>query len=84
MMDELERNRKILQLARLRDLAEKAYDDMYEEHSFSGAGACYSDAKEFFYDAIRLAEELGLAEEAAALTKRLEHIKAVYRSQFSQ
>jgi len=83
MSSELERNQKILQLARLRDLGEKAYDDMYEEHSFSGAGACYSDAKEYYYDAIRLAEELGLAEEAAAMTKRLEHIKAVYRSQFT-
>ncbi len=83
MSDEFERNQKILQLAHLRDLAEKAYDDMYEQHSFSGSGACYSDAKEFYYDAIQLAEELGLAEESAAMTKRLEHIKGVFRSQFS-
>jgi hypothetical protein len=57
---------------------------MYEAHSFGSAGVCYSDAKEFFHDAIGLAKELGLADEAASLEKRLEHIKAVFRKQFVQ
>jgi hypothetical protein len=56
---------------------------MYEAHSSSSATACYSDAKECFYDAIGLANRLGLSDEAAALSLRLDHIKAVFRSQFA-
>jgi hypothetical protein len=62
---------------------ERAYSDMYDAHSSSAARACYSDAKEFFYEAIKLAEELGAPDEAEALRKRLEHIKAVFRHQFA-
>jgi hypothetical protein len=47
------------------------------------ANGCYRDAKEFFYDAIALTDELGLADDLDSLRKRLEHIQAVYRSQFS-
>jgi hypothetical protein len=79
--DELHQT-KLDSLARCKELAEKAYDDMYEAHSPSGATGCYSDAKEAYYDAIRLARELGLTDEVEALSKRLEHIKAVFRSQF--
>jgi hypothetical protein len=81
----LAENRKaqLAQLERLKALGEKAYDDMYEAHSPSGATACYSDAKECFYDAIGLANSLGLKDEAEALSKRLAHIKAVFRSQFT-
>jgi len=71
------------QLAHLKALGEKAYDDMYEAHSFRDANVCYSDAKEGFYGAIGLAEELGHQDEADALRKRLEHIKEVFRSQFA-
>jgi hypothetical protein len=60
-------------------MGEAAYDQMYDA---SSPTACYSDAKEAFYDAIRAARELGLETEAAALEARLEHIKAVFRSQF--
>ena len=74
-------------LGRLRELkagGEQAYDDMYEKaHSPSDAAMYYSDAKEFFYSAIEVARELGLAEEVEALEKRLAHIKAVFRSQFT-
>ena len=56
---------------------------MYEAHSSSGATACYSDAKECYYDAIGLARRLEMMDEVAALEKRLEHIKAVFRSQFA-
>lgn len=84
MADDGERQELLAQLERVKALGEKAYDDMYEEHSSSGATACYSDAKECFYDAISLANKLGLKDEAEALAKRLEHIKAVFRSQFSQ
>ena len=71
-------------LARLVALGEKAYDQMYEVHDQSSATACYCDAKEAYYDAIGLARRLGLSDEVEKLEKRLEHIKAVYRSQFWQ
>ncbi|HXO38427.1 MAG TPA: hypothetical protein VN872_07305 [Candidatus Acidoferrum sp.] len=68
-------------LRKLKALGEKYYDQMYE--SGRGANRCYSSAKDAFYDAISLASELGMKEEEEALSKRLEHIKAVFRSQFS-
>ena len=68
-------------LRQLHALGEKYYDQMYE--SRHGANGCYSSAKDAFYDAIGLANELGMKEEAQTLSKRLEHIKAVFRSQFT-
>lgn len=75
--EELNRGR----LRQLTALGEKYYDQMYE--SGRGARHCYSNAKDAFYDAIGLANELGMKEEAEALSKRLDHIKAVFRSQFT-
>jgi len=63
--------------------AEAAYDAMYEAHSSSGASACYSDAKEFFREAIIVARRLGDEEEADRILVRLAHVKAVFRSQFT-
>jgi hypothetical protein len=83
-MTEEERQAKLASLARCKQFSEKAYDDMYEAHSDSGSSGCYSDTKDYFYAAIWHTEELGLPEEAAALRKRLEHVKAVFRSQFVQ
>jgi hypothetical protein len=83
MADDQERQQQLAQLEHLKKLGEKAYDDMYEAHSSRGATACYSDAKECYYDAIGLARRMGLEEETAALEKRLAHIKAVFRSQFA-
>jgi hypothetical protein len=62
--------------------AEDAYTRMYDA-GFRGAAVCYSDAKEFLYDAIGLARRLGKLEEADRLLCRLAHIKAVFRSQFT-
>jgi hypothetical protein len=67
-------------VAALEALAEKAYDEMYETRFPVG---CYSDLKEYFRSAIDLARETGLLDEAERLTKRLEHCKQVYRSQFT-
>ena len=79
-----ERENKLRQLTICKLAGEQAYDDLYEKaHSSSAATAYYSDAKESFYTAIRLAGELGLEQEVEELEKRLEHIKQVFRSQFS-
>ena len=83
MTDETERKAQLEQPERLKAMGEKAYDEMYEAHSSSGATACYSDAKEAYYDAIGLARRLRLDEEVKALEERLAHIKAVFRSQFT-
>jgi len=83
MAEDPEREAKLKQLGHLKTMGEKAYDDLYEAHTSSDATACYSDAKECYYDAIGLARHLELAEEAEALTNRLAHIKAVFRGQFS-
>jgi hypothetical protein len=79
-----EREKKLRQLELHKQAGEQAYDDLYEKaHSASAATAFYSDAKESFYSAIELAGELGLKQEVEKLEKRLEHIKGVFRSQFS-
>jgi len=83
MPNEAEFKAGLEQLALLKAMGEKAYDDMYEAHSPTSATACYSDAKESFYDAIGLANRLGLKEESEALSARLAHIKVVFRSQFT-
>jgi len=80
-VEQTERELKLNQLRACTALGEKAYDQMYE--SSGSTLGLYSEAKEAFYDAIHLADELGLAQESAALSKRLGHIKAVFRSQFS-
>jgi hypothetical protein len=68
------------EVARLEALAEAAYDEMYETRSPAGP---YSELKECFALAIAAAERAGLHDDAERLTKRLEHCKNVYRSQFS-
>lgn len=83
-MDDAERQKQLEHLEYLRQTAEKAYDDMYEVHSLRDANDRYRDAKEYYYDAIGLARQLGLIEEAEKMSDRLLHIKAVYRSQFFQ
>jgi hypothetical protein len=83
-MIEEERQAKLAQFARCKEEAEKAYDGMYDAHSFRDANDCYRDAKDYFYAAIGHADDLGLPDEAEALRKRLEHVKAVFRSQFVQ
>ena len=83
MQDDPVRESRLQRLAQCTRQGEKAYDDMYEANSPSQAAGFYSEAKESFHEAIRLAAELDLNPEADALRDRLEHIKAVFRSQFS-
>jgi len=68
------------EVARYETLAEAAYDEMYETRSPAGS---YSELKECFALAIAAAERAGLNNDAKRLSERLEHCKAVYRSQFS-
>jgi hypothetical protein len=71
--------------ARLRWLeaqAEAAYSAMYDAPAGSALAARYSDAKEFLYDAIALANRLGDAAGADQLSRRLDAIKTIFRSQF--
>jgi hypothetical protein len=84
MSDDAKRQEHLAEIERCRQLGEKAYDDMYEAHSFRDANLCYGDAKEFYWQAMAIARESGLNEELAALEDRLAHIKAVFRSQFVQ
>jgi hypothetical protein len=67
-------------LRELEALAEAEYDRMYDSRSPTGA---YSSAKEAFYAAITLARQLGLEKDAKRLEKRLQHVKDVFRHQFS-
>jgi len=82
-MNEEDRQSRLASLAHLKAMAEKAYDDMYDAHSFRDAGDCYRDARDCFDDAIGLAGDLGLEAEKDALGQRLAHVKAVFRSQFA-
>jgi hypothetical protein len=75
-----ERELKMDHLRKSKALGEKYYDQMYETRF--GTSGLYADAKDAFHDAIAAANELGLKEEAEELSKRLDHIKAVFRSQF--
>ncbi len=72
MTDTTERAAQLEQLAHLKAMGEKAYDDMYDAYPPGNAGAFYSDAKECFYDAIGLAGDW-------ALTKRPKHSKSGWR-----
>jgi hypothetical protein len=64
-------------------MGERAYTLMYDAFSSTAAAGHYSDAKESFAEAIRFAREAGRSDDVARLEQRLEHIKAVFRSQFS-
>lgn len=81
-MDDIDRQELMAQLEHLKSLAEDAYGDMYETGSASGAAACYSEARTCYRDAIRLAGELGLPEEAELLEGELTRLGAAFRSQF--
>lgn len=83
MTEETGKEENLAELQRLVAMGEKAYDDMYEVHSQREIDACYRDAKEWYYEAIALARRLGLDAEVGTLLNRLEHIKAVFRHQFS-
>lgn len=67
-------------LKELEALAEEAYNEMYDTRYPTG---CYSTAKEAFRDAIALADRLGRQLDVKRLEKRLQHVKDVFRHQFT-
>jgi hypothetical protein len=70
-------------IACLEQAAEASYARMYDARSPSDATAHYSDAKEALYEAIAAARQAGDTATAERLEKRLQHIKSVFRSQFT-
>jgi hypothetical protein len=77
-MTETERAR----LQELEGYAEAAYGELYETRLGSTAGD-YSEAKECFHTAIAYARSIGADEDAERLSRRLDQVKGVYRSQMS-
>jgi hypothetical protein len=73
----MESNERLPQLERQ---AEAYYAAMYETRSPAGD---YANAKDAFCEAIALARRLGDDRMANRLEARLEHVKAVFRSQFT-
>lgn len=69
------------EIARLARKAEEAYEAMYEA-SRHGVRDHYEDAMRYLAWAIELAESAGLAEEAAKLKARKDHVYNVYTHQF--
>jgi hypothetical protein len=67
---------------RYEELAEAAYDAMYRAVPPYSAKMHYEEAGANFSKAIAAARKAGAQDEAARLTARLEHIRAVYNSQF--
>jgi hypothetical protein len=70
---------RIAQMRKFAAAGEQAYSEMYDAYSPAGF---YSDAKDYFRSAMSVASELELADEEKELRARLEHIQAVFRSQF--
>lgn len=70
-------------LSWLETRAGEAYDEMYEARDSTAAAGSYANAKDFLQDALALARRLKQHDRMARLQARLDHIKAVFRSQFS-
>lgn len=80
---EQERQERLERMRQCIKLGEDSYDQFYEPRTHNNPSGHYSDVKDFFGEAIGLASELGLNDQAQALSERLAHIKAVFRSQFA-
>lgn len=67
---------------RYEDMAEAAYQAMYDAASGPAAKSDYEDACLYFSRAAAAARQLGRPDEAARLGLRLEHVRSVYNHQF--
>ena len=71
-------------LERLQAQAESAYDQMYALHTDREIHWQYELANDCLQEAVRIAGENGLAEQAARMETRRLHIRTVYYHQFVQ
>ena len=62
---------------------EQAYSEMYDASNSTAAAGHYNNAKDYFSRAIGSAQRIGQDKEARRLQDRLDHIRAVFRGQFS-
>jgi hypothetical protein len=69
------------EIARFEALAEQAYSTMYDTRDHNVKG-CFDDALYNLSRALDIATMRGLDDDVARLTKRRDHIQAVYNSQF--
>jgi hypothetical protein len=68
-------------VAKLEQLAEAAYQAMYDAKPFR-VKDCYDDAQLYFHRAIEAARLAALPGDVARLTRRSKHVEDVYNSQF--
>jgi hypothetical protein len=69
------------EIARFEALAEQAYSTMYDTRDHN-VKDCFDDALYNLGRAVDIARMRGLDVDVARLTKRRDHIQAVYNSQF--
>lgn len=69
------------EIARFEALAEEAYTRMYDTRDHN-VKDCFEDALYNLGRALDIAEMRGLTTDVTRLTKRRDHIQAVYNSQF--
>lgn len=77
-------NERLVEIAKLKAQAEKAYDEMYELHDDREIAWRAEFAEAWLRSAARLEREAGLLAEASETEKRAMHIRTVYRRQFMQ
>ncbi len=70
------------ELDRHEKLAEQAYSAIYDTPPLGRPKDAYDDACLHYHAAIAEALRLDLPDEVARLTKRVDHVRAVYNSQF--
>jgi hypothetical protein len=71
-------------LERLQAQAESAYDQMYDLHTDHEIRWQYELADDCLREAVKMAQDNGLAEQATKIEKRRLHIRNVYYHQFVQ
>ena len=69
------------EIARFEALAEEAYSTMYDTRDHN-VKDCFDDALYNLGRALDIAQMRGLKDDVDRLRKRIEHIRAVYNSQF--
>lgn len=68
------------EIARFEALAEEAYSTMYDTRD-RNVKDCFDDALYNLGRALDIAQMRGLRDEVSRLTKRIEHVRAVYAGQ---